>query len=359
QGVPECPRHRKELRIVEGKRLFRQSFGFRKSRKTRHGHRESPVFQAPERRSGGVGDESRLSRGPQHVLSLRRDGSVELAGRRRDGSRDAPLMDLRRVFFEISRLLFELREVDGHPFVRRKGPGFRQGVRPSGDDDCQVEKDRDRPRNDTGDFFRGFAGFGKKPALERSLRSRRRRKGKIRAPRPNRGRRQSLKERRPRGKAPSGHRLEDENGFGGRLRKPRIIGKLAGRQRRSSVPRTSFKDGRVVFPAGTIREYASAEKPGPLLPNRDYLFAKRFSSKEERRGLRCGVYLARPFPGRDKIGTSDKMNFVDTVDGSEMSEEPVRGSRVLFDSSLYNAYRRIPNGSTKGNATETNAVPVP
>jgi hypothetical protein len=53
------------------------------------------------------------------------------------------------------------------------------------------------------------------------------------------------------------------------------------------------------------------------------------------------------------------MNFVDTVDGSEMSEEPVRGSRVLFDSSLYNAYRRIPNGSTKGNATETNAVPVP
>ena len=42
-----------------------------------------------------------------------------------------------------------------------------------------------------------------------------------------------------------------------------------------------------------------------------------------------------------------------------MSECVVYGLYVLFNSSLYDSYYRILNGSTQVNATEINSMPVP
>lgn len=92
--------------------------------------------------------------------------------------------------------------------------------------------------------------------------------------------------------------------------------------------------------------------------NKNYLFVKRFTAKEEPRRLQCGVYLAKEFPQYKKISTQNKINFVDGV-LTEMSECMVYGLYVLFNSTLYDEYYRILNGSTQVNSTEINAMPVP
>ena len=118
-----------------------------------------------------------------------------------------------------------------------------------------------------------------------------------------------------------------------------------------------IQNGRIIFPAGKEHEYILTDQPGLLQPNANYLFMKRFTSKEESRRLQCGVYLARKYPKYDKISTQNKINFVTGMDG--LSECVVYGLYVLFNSTLYDCYYRILNGSTQVNSTEVNAMPVP
>ena len=93
--------------------------------------------------------------------------------------------------------------------------------------------------------------------------------------------------------------------------------------------------------------------------NKNYLFCKRFTAKEERRRLQCGIYLAKDFPDYENIGTQNKINFVDHVDGHELSECEVYGIYVLLNSTWFDMYYRILNGSTQVNSTEINNMPVP
>ena len=51
------------------------------------------------------------------------------------------------------------------------------------------------------------------------------------------------------------------------------------------------------------------------------------------------------------------MNFIDGLQG--LSECVVYGLYVIFNSTLYDVYYRILNGSTQVNSTEINAMPVP
>ena len=74
--------------------------------------------------------------------------------------------------------------------------------------------------------------------------------------------------------------------------------------------------------------------------------------------MQCGVYLAKNYPQYSKISTQNKINFVDGL-LHEMSECLVYGLYVLFNSTLYDEYYRILNGSTQVNSTEINAMPVP
>lgn len=118
-----------------------------------------------------------------------------------------------------------------------------------------------------------------------------------------------------------------------------------------------IRDGKVIFPAGKEHEYLLANQPALLQRNTNYLFVKRFTAKEERRRLQCGVYLARKNPAYTRISTQNKINFICGL--QELSECIVYGLYVLFNSSLYDSYYRILNGSTQVNATEINSMPVP
>jgi adenine-specific DNA-methyltransferase len=120
-----------------------------------------------------------------------------------------------------------------------------------------------------------------------------------------------------------------------------------------------IKGGRVIFPIGKENEYISDELSGMMQLNRNYLFVKRFTTKEERRRLQCAVYLANNYPDYKKISTQNKINFIDTTDGSSMSEKLVFGLYIVLNSTLYDKYYRILNGSTQVNATEINSIPMP
>lgn len=119
-----------------------------------------------------------------------------------------------------------------------------------------------------------------------------------------------------------------------------------------------IKQGEVQFPIQKEHEYVVTDKKGLMQDNRNYLFVKRFTAKEEHRRLQCGVYLSKKYPQYKKISTQNKINFVDGLI-TEMSECLVYGLYVIFNSTLYDEYYRILNGSTQVNSTEINAMPVP
>lgn len=118
-----------------------------------------------------------------------------------------------------------------------------------------------------------------------------------------------------------------------------------------------IKNGKVAFPLGKDGEYIVTGQSGLRQKNTNYLFVKRFTTKEEHRRLQCGVYLASEHPQFEEISTQNKINFV--CGSHDLSEHVVLGLYVLFNSTLYDGYYRILNGSTQVNSTEINSMPIP
>ena len=56
--------------------------------------------------------------------------------------------------------------------------------------------------------------------------------------------------------------------------------------------------------------------------------------------------------------TQNKINFIEGI-GFDLTDEQVHGLYVIFNSTIYDQYYRILNGSTQVNSTEINAMPVP
>lgn len=118
-----------------------------------------------------------------------------------------------------------------------------------------------------------------------------------------------------------------------------------------------INNGKIIFPVGKGHEYLLVDHKGLIQPNKNYLFIKRFTTKEENRRLQCAVYLAKDFPEYSQISTQNKINFIDGT--QDLSEYAVYGLYVLFNSTLYDCYYRILNGSTQVNSTEINSMPIP
>lgn len=115
-----------------------------------------------------------------------------------------------------------------------------------------------------------------------------------------------------------------------------------------------IKGGRVVWPQGKEGEVIKTEREGYLQKNSDFLLVKRFTSKEEERRLQCGIYLKQKYPQFEYISTQNKVNFI-------RCDSPcvTYGLYVLLNSTLYDCYYRILNGSTQVNSTEINQMPIP
>ena len=112
--------------------------------------------------------------------------------------------------------------------------------------------------------------------------------------------------------------------------------------------------GRIVWPIGKSGEVIKTKQKSYFQDNADYLIVKRFTSKEEKRRLQCAIYLQEDYPQYRYISTQNKINFIRCK-----SKYQVLGLYVLFNSSLYDQYYRILNGSTQVNSTEINQMPLP
>ena len=115
-----------------------------------------------------------------------------------------------------------------------------------------------------------------------------------------------------------------------------------------------IQKGRVKWPVGKDGEYIHTTHTAHLQANANYLFVKRFTSKEEPRRLQCGIYLSEDYPQYPFISTQNKLNFIKCHDKDEAF-----GLYVLLNSTLYDTYYSILNGSTQVNSTEINHMPIP
>lgn len=115
-----------------------------------------------------------------------------------------------------------------------------------------------------------------------------------------------------------------------------------------------IKNGKIIWPVGKENEYICTDHKAFLQENSNYVFVKRFTAKEERRRLQCGIYLKREHPNYKYISTLNKINYILCQE-----EDEARGVYCLLNSSIYDLYYRILNGSTQVNSTEINNMPVP
>ncbi len=94
-----------------------------------------------------------------------------------------------------------------------------------------------------------------------------------------------------------------------------------------------------------------------LLPTRNYVLIKRFTSKEQERRVYASALLASEFP-HPFVGLENHVNYVHRPKG-ELSEDEALGITALLNSRVFDTYFRTLNGSTQVNATEIRNIPVP
>lgn len=121
---------------------------------------------------------------------------------------------------------------------------------------------------------------------------------------------------------------------------------------------SNLVNGRVKFP--NLKETFQYLLPtkGMMQENKDYLMLKRFTSKEESKRLQPAIYLKDDIH-TNYISTDNKLNFIENIDKTHLDRDVVFGLFVIFNSSYYDKYYRILNGSTQVNATEINDMPIP
>jgi adenine-specific DNA-methyltransferase len=94
-----------------------------------------------------------------------------------------------------------------------------------------------------------------------------------------------------------------------------------------------------------------------LVPVRNYVLLKRFSSKEQNKRLHAVVLLKETFPFK-YVGLENHLNFIHKYE-KEMSKEEAFGIATLLNSSIADNYFRSLNGNTQVNAVEIRCLPFP
>jgi adenine-specific DNA-methyltransferase len=94
-----------------------------------------------------------------------------------------------------------------------------------------------------------------------------------------------------------------------------------------------------------------------LVPTKNYVLIKRFSSKEEKRRLTAACLLKADFPF-PYVAIENHVNYVYHVE-RDLTEDEVYGIAALFNSTLIDRYFRTISGNTQVNATEIRAMRFP
>ncbi|MGM0529772.1 MAG: Eco57I restriction-modification methylase domain-containing protein [Bacteroidota bacterium] len=94
-----------------------------------------------------------------------------------------------------------------------------------------------------------------------------------------------------------------------------------------------------------------------LIPNKNYIFLRRFSSKDDKNRLIAAPYFCN-YINSNYIGVENKVNYIYRPNG-HLERNEVVGLCALLNSSLFDEYFRIFNGNVNVSATELREMTLP
>ena len=94
-----------------------------------------------------------------------------------------------------------------------------------------------------------------------------------------------------------------------------------------------------------------------LIPNKNYVLLRRFSSKEQPRRLTAAPYVSNAFEAPE-VGLENHLNYIHRP-GGQLSDDETLGLAALYNSHLLDTYFRTINGNTQVSATELRSIPLP
>jgi len=94
-----------------------------------------------------------------------------------------------------------------------------------------------------------------------------------------------------------------------------------------------------------------------LLPNKNYVFLRRFSSKDDKSRLIAAPYFKETNKTK-LIGVENKLNYIYRLDGELQKNEAI-GISALLNSEIFDTYFRTFNGNVNVSATEIRLMPFP
>jgi adenine-specific DNA-methyltransferase len=94
-----------------------------------------------------------------------------------------------------------------------------------------------------------------------------------------------------------------------------------------------------------------------LIPNKNYIFLRRFSSKDDNSRLIATPYFADTVEA-DLIGVENHLNYIYRPNG-HLDRSEILGLAALLNSTLFDTYFRTFNGNINVSATELREMPLP
>jgi adenine-specific DNA-methyltransferase len=94
-----------------------------------------------------------------------------------------------------------------------------------------------------------------------------------------------------------------------------------------------------------------------LIPNKNYVFLRRFSSKDDSSRLIATPYFADTVE-TDLIGVENHLNYIYRPSG-HLDRNEILGLATLLNSALFDTYFRTFNGNINVSATELREMPLP
>lgn len=99
------------------------------------------------------------------------------------------------------------------------------------------------------------------------------------------------------------------------------------------------------------------ETAAALLPNKNYVLLRRFSSKDDRSRLVAAPYFGN-MSQYEFVGVENKLNYIYRPKG-HLRRDEVMGISALLNSEIFDTYFRTFNGNINVSATELRMMPLP
>jgi adenine-specific DNA-methyltransferase len=99
------------------------------------------------------------------------------------------------------------------------------------------------------------------------------------------------------------------------------------------------------------------ESKSILIPNKNYILLRRFSSKDDKSRLIAAPYFCN-FIKSEYIGVENKVNYIYRPKG-HLDRNEIVGLCALLNSTLFDSFFRIFNGNVNVSATELREIPLP